>query len=442
MKCRLVYIYTNSCRTLRHVVQYSPLLPLNETLRNKPALSTEASTPISRLRDAVKADFTQIVSQYPLLKSGAMKLNVPVYVVWGSCEDVHIIEEFRTSPNLILNLFIVDENQSGVIQTESFRIRLLGLGGAVVMHKIFDVGEGKSTIAGGGGTMWCTALQMGELLDTGMACWDRSEVRIFVTSSSIGRDGMLTQLALALRADFTLSAGLHFRYCSSYNEFSVHPHLDHFRGKLAASRKAFDDVWFTVKDEVEKLITDGTQKRLLKNIQEVVNMMPDPNNISGHGAPDSNKDRDAILFKNVWHFNLSDVNYGSLVFVIQDGKISSELFCRGFNFAHRLEDGQRSAANATRPNNASTAQQQSVSQFAGMTNSTIRPSQTAATTAQVNDLSHPHRGGPTSRAPASKPSLSKRPEVSNTAGGTNIISSERYTPANSNSLRANNCYFY
>jgi len=46
------------------------------------------------------------------------------------------------------------------------RLRLLGLGGAVVVAKMFDNGEGSATIAGGGGTMWTTALQMGELLDT------------------------------------------------------------------------------------------------------------------------------------------------------------------------------------------------------------------------------------------------------------------------------------
>lgn len=46
------------------------------------------------------------------------------------------------------------------------RLRLLGLGGALVVAKMFDNGEGSATIAGGGGTMWTTALQIGELIDT------------------------------------------------------------------------------------------------------------------------------------------------------------------------------------------------------------------------------------------------------------------------------------
>src|SRR3546814_7978253 len=57
----------------------------------------------------------------------------------------------------------------------------------------------------------------------------------------------LNQLSVTLKADFSISAGLHFRYGSSYNEFSVNPTLDHYRGKLAASKASFHEVWDTVK---------------------------------------------------------------------------------------------------------------------------------------------------------------------------------------------------
>lgn len=60
----------------------------------------------------------------------------------------------------------MDEATTRVIEVGGVRLRLLGLGGAVVVAKMFDNGEGSATIAGGGGTMWTTALQMGELLDT------------------------------------------------------------------------------------------------------------------------------------------------------------------------------------------------------------------------------------------------------------------------------------
>lgn len=64
------------------------------------------------------------------------------------------------------NLTILDEATTRVVEVGGVRLRLLGLGGAVVVAKMFDNGEGSATIAGGGGTMWTTALQMGELLDT------------------------------------------------------------------------------------------------------------------------------------------------------------------------------------------------------------------------------------------------------------------------------------
>ena len=67
------------------------------------------------------------------------------------------------------------------------------------MHKLFDNGEGRTTIAGGQGTMWTTVLQMGELIETALATFDRSETRIFISHMSPGREGLLAQLALALR---------------------------------------------------------------------------------------------------------------------------------------------------------------------------------------------------------------------------------------------------
>jgi hypothetical protein len=97
------------------------------------------------------------------------------------------------------NLNIVDEHDSRLLEVGGLKLRLLGLGGAVVMHKLFDNGEGKTTIAGGQGTMWTTVLQMGELIETALATFDRSETRIFVSHMSPGREGLLAQLALALR---------------------------------------------------------------------------------------------------------------------------------------------------------------------------------------------------------------------------------------------------
>lgn len=94
---------------------------------------------------------------------------------------------------------MVDEHDSRLLEVGGLKLRLFGLGGAVVMHKLFDNGEGRTTIAGGQGTMWTTVLQMGELIETALTTFDRSETRIFISHMSPGREGLLAQLALALR---------------------------------------------------------------------------------------------------------------------------------------------------------------------------------------------------------------------------------------------------
>lgn len=269
------------------------------------------------------------------------ELEIPVYTVWGACEDVRVLEKFRSREYRIKNLHIIDEAQSMLLEVAGVKLRLLGLGGAVVMHKLFDNGEGRTTIAGGQGTMWTTLLQMGELVDTANRVYDPTETRIFVTHASPAREGILNQLSVNLKADFSISAGLHFRYGSSYNEFSVNPTLDHYRGKLAASKASFNDVWETVKAEVEPAIqANDSQQSLLKNALAVVEKMPSQaagGNPFGSaaGGPPTLGQVDESAFKNMWNFNLADAAFGWLVLEIQDGRIGTEMKAQGFNFSHR-----------------------------------------------------------------------------------------------------------
>jgi predicted phosphodiesterase len=205
-------------KTLKHVAQYSPLI------------SDSVKRSISGTQNSVKTRFTPQelpLSELPQLLRGEIKLDVPVYTVWGACEDVRVLEKFRSAEYKVPNLHIIDEARSMLLELGGVKLRLLGLGGAVVMHKLFDNGEGRTTIAGGQGTMWTTLLQMGELVDTANRVYDPTETRVFVTHASPAREGILNQLSVTLKADFSISAGLHFRYGSSYNEFSVNPTLDH-----------------------------------------------------------------------------------------------------------------------------------------------------------------------------------------------------------------------
>jgi len=244
-----------------------------------------------------------------------------------------------------------------LLEIGGVKLRLLGLGGAVVMHKLFDNGEGRTTIAGGQGTMWTTLLQMGELVDTANRVYDPTETRIFITHASPAREGILNQLSVTLKADFSISAGLHFRYGSSYNEFSVNPTLDHYRGKLAASKASFNDVWETVKGEVQPAISQNeAQQNLLQNALGIVDKMPSTA-LGGNpfGGPVGGANATAVgqvdesAFKNMWNFNLADAAFGWLVLEVQDGRIGTEMRAQGFNFAHRGAKQHPAHANQQAP---------------------------------------------------------------------------------------------
>ncbi|KAF8351095.1 Ser/Thr protein phosphatase, partial [Amanita rubescens] len=325
-------------RTLRHLTMYSPLIP---SAQRSHLLSQD--NPPSLIRSTVNI---AMLSEFPLLLSGQIKLQVPVYTVWGACEDVLVLEKFRSKAYAIENLHVIDEATTRLLDVGGVKLRLLGLGGALVPHKMFDNGDGSATIAGGQGTMWTTALQIGELVDTAQRVFDSTETRLLVTHASPGREGIMAQLALLLKADLTISAGLHFRYATSYNEFSVQGDFEGFRHKLTVGKESFDRVWESVKTQVETVVDDH-QRILLEKALSVVERIPPSQPSTGPGATATGEEP---AWKNCWNWNLCDAAYGSLVLDIKEGRISAELKSQGFNYAYR-----RTATVAATPNSASTA---------------------------------------------------------------------------------------
>ncbi|CEL59220.1 putative protein C16H5,12c OS=Schizosaccharomyces pombe (strain 972 / ATCC 24843) GN=SPBC16H5.12c PE=1 SV=3 [Rhizoctonia solani AG-1 IB] len=314
-----------SDRTLRHLVSYSPLIPQDD----RPNLLA----PEAPLRNLITSNGTFQLSEFPQLLAGQITFDVPVYTVWGACEDVTILENFRTGTYNVTNLHILDEATTRRIDVGGVSLRLLGLGGALVPHKLFDNGDGRATIAGGQGTMWTTVLQIGELLDTARRVYDASETRLLVTHASPGREGILAQLALATRADLTVSAGLHFRHASSYNEFSVQEDMDGFRTKLVKGKETFDRVWESVKSQVETVV-DERQRILLESTLGMIERIPPPVPPAGPN-PTGPIPGEEPAWKNCWNWNLCDASYGSLVLEVKDGRISGELKSQGFNYGYR-----------------------------------------------------------------------------------------------------------
>ncbi|OCH87685.1 hypothetical protein OBBRIDRAFT_781339 [Obba rivulosa] len=310
-------------RTLRHLTMYSPLIP---TAQRNHLLSPE--NPASVIRSTVTIS---LLSEFPLLLSGQIKLQVPVYTVWGACEDVLVLEKFRAGTYDVPNLHVLDEATTRCLDIGGVKLRLLGLGGALVPHKMFDNGDGSATIAGGQGTMWTTALQIGELVDTAQRVFDASETRMLITHASPGREGIINQLGLVLKADLTVSAGLHFRYASSYNEFSVQADYEGLRHKLLVGKESFDKVWENVKSQVDAVI-DEHQRVLLDKALSVIERVPPAAQQAG---PNGQVLMEEPAWKNCWNWNLCDAAYGSLVLDIKDGRVSAELKSQGFNYAYR-----------------------------------------------------------------------------------------------------------
>ncbi|GAA5965750.1 hypothetical protein JCM3765_007331 [Sporobolomyces pararoseus] len=365
-----------SDRTLKHLIQYSSLIsPQFRSQLLSPSTSPAQLRQLLTQNSSSSTDFA--LSEFPKFLSGEIKFNIPVYTVWGACEDVQILEKIRiaapsslsvpsdpsssssappattttSSPPVlsgetpsysIPNLTVLDEATTRVLNIGGIRLRLFGLGGAVVPHKLFDNGSGNATIAGGMGTMWTTMLQIGELVDTAQKVYDPTETRLLITHASPGREGLISQLSLVLKADLTISAGLHFRYGVSYNEFSVTWDPETFKNKLEASRKAFGEVWDAVKTQVEGIVDDN-QKALLANALAVANRVPAQAPVQGGPAAEE------TAWKNCWNWNLPDAAFGSLVLDIKEGRIGSEMKSQGFNFAYRSAPTSSSANPSSAP---------------------------------------------------------------------------------------------
>ena len=107
-------------RTLRHSSHmYSPLI--SSAQRNH--LLSSDNTPAA-IRNTININ---MLSEFPLLLSGQIKLQVPVFTVAGACEDILLLEKLRTGTHDIKNLHIIDEATTRCLDIGGIKLRLLGL---------------------------------------------------------------------------------------------------------------------------------------------------------------------------------------------------------------------------------------------------------------------------------------------------------------------------
>lgn len=211
--------------------------------------------------------------------SGRKRFDVPLYVIWGFREDLRVIEKILKGLYHIPNLYILDHRNSYAISSESITLRLFGIGGSFSYPRLFDVGQGNDTVAGGEGKVWANLVQLGELLALAERYEDPDEVRLFICQPSPSKEPLAHYIASQIRADYVISASAGTQVCSIFNDGAIHtvPSMMGFLKPVREDIKSmWDQVYFACNEAFsdhqrkccQRVITCLEQVSLIKNITE------------------------------------------------------------------------------------------------------------------------------------------------------------------------------
>lgn len=282
---------------------------------------------------------------------------MPVYTIWGSSEDVRVVEKFASSELHVPNLHIVglasDTPCPLITCPGGLKIRLLGLGGAFIVPKLLDHGASlTSSIGGMVGATWSTLLGVGELLCNVRDTYSVDEIRVFLCHNSPLKEELLCHLAHTLRADYVVCGGLHFFYGLSFNHFAVTPSFETYVSALGQRSAAFAAVWQRLRHSND--LTSLTPQKLelldlAANIFLTVPRLKDEELHNGHHASglvklthaenEALRNTTAVLFQRLWYFNLPDMTHGNLVLSWKNGRLGSEMSSEGFDLSNRKRGG-------------------------------------------------------------------------------------------------------
>ena len=277
---------------LRHIVEFSPLLPQHLILKISQLSKVSGDSVHHLSNDNVNLKtllLNQNISQLPQFLSGELTLDVPVYTIYGMCEDSYVINKFRYGAYAVPNLHIIDDCSLHLIKFKNNTQSLLlsGIGGSLSYHKLFHQGTthnfsdivtpssaadatsdppppppSKDTIpiSGDPGNIWITILQLGKLIQSLLKFSEQNAdeynraVKFFITHQSPTREPLLEHLAIFFKMDYTISNSLHFKYISSYNALTVNPSFETFKLKFADSRMKLARIWARVQKKYERLL--------------------------------------------------------------------------------------------------------------------------------------------------------------------------------------------
>ncbi|KAG5356026.1 hypothetical protein CJU89_5746 [Yarrowia sp. B02] len=331
---------------LRHLAFFSPKL-------DPTSLPSEEDADIRKFLKQ-KSDGTCPLSELPQFLAGSKRLAVPVYTIWGSSEDVRVVERFASGELHVPNLHIVglasDTPCPLITCPGGLKIRLLGLGGAFIVPKLLDHGASQtSSIGGMVGATWSTLLGVGELLCNVRDTYSVDEIRVFLCHNSPLKEELLCHLAHTLRADYVVCGGLHFFYGLSFNHFAVTPSFETYVAALGQRSAAFAAVWQRLRSGSD--LTSLTPQKLelldlAANIFLTVPRLKDDEVNGGaglvklsHAENEALRNTTAVLFQRLWYFNLPDMTHGNLVLAWKNGRLGSEMSSEGFDLSNRKRGG-------------------------------------------------------------------------------------------------------
>lgn len=268
---------------LRHIVEFSPLLPQHLILKISQLSKVSGDSVHHLSNDNMNLKTllaNQEISELPQFLSGEQKLQIPVYTIYGMCEDSYVINKFRFGYYSIPNLHIIDDCSLHLIKLNkdnSQPILLSGIGGSLSYHKIFHQGTTHNfndivnpssakvpkdviPISGDPGNIWITILQLGKLIQSLLTYSEQNAdeynkaIKFFITHQSPTREPLLEHLSIFFKMDYTISNSLHFKYISSYNALTVNPSFETFKLKFAESRMKLARIWAKVQKKYERLL--------------------------------------------------------------------------------------------------------------------------------------------------------------------------------------------
>ncbi|AOA61875.1 hypothetical protein PP7435_CHR2-1054 [Komagataella phaffii CBS 7435] len=284
---------------LRHIVEFSPLLR-EETILRISKLSKVTGDNVEHLSNQ---DFNlkillkdEKLSELQDFIRGDYQLKIPVYTIYGMCEDLVVLNKFKHGIYAVPNLHVIDHDTLYKVNVPRLghSILLTGIGGSLSYHKLFHQGTSFDSnditsdpnlasiidtnpnqllpISGDPGNIWITFMQLGKLINTIIEYSTKNPtdynkaIKFFITHQSPTREPILEHLSIFFKMDYTISNSLHFKYSSSYNELSINPNFESFKIKFNDSRNKLATIWKNIHTKYESMLFNLNDPLMIRSL--------------------------------------------------------------------------------------------------------------------------------------------------------------------------------